>query len=306
MEASADKNEFIRLLYRLAHEAKGFRASSFNKAARALELFDSEEITLSEAQEIPGVGVGILKRLKEFIETGHLAELKESEEEMKVLELFTKIYGIGPVTAHKLYERGYRTLDDIPHSELTRSQQLGLLYFEDINSRIPRAEIVEFEEQLNRKVRQFNRENGVEIKTQICGSYLRGKKESGDIDIIIAERNNRLSSLLDAFLNFLHPLVEFILARGKVKILTLGGIGVARRRIDLELVNWENWPYALLYFTGSKNFNKCIRQGAKNKGYTLNQEGLFEGNLRYQMDTERDIFDFLDLKYLTPAEREEF
>lgn len=46
----------------------------------------------------------------------------------------------------KLYEKGYRTLDDLKNEEsLTNSQRLGLKYFDDIKKRIPRHEVSPYE-----------------------------------------------------------------------------------------------------------------------------------------------------------------
>lgn len=299
---AAETHRFVKLLHRLAQESTGFRKVSFTKAADILEQYD-DVITVDEISKLPGIGKGILIRLNEFIKTGTLKELKCPEEKSDTLDLFLNIYGVGPITAAKLYNDGYRKLEDIPFKKLTKSQQLGVIYYDDINSRIPRDEINSFNKQLQQRILQYNKENKREVKVMICGSYLRGKKESGDIDIIVAERKDDID--VDKLLLFLYPLIEFILAKGKTKVLSLGGLG-KRRRIDLELVKWENWAFALLYFTGSKNFNKCIRQIAKDKGYLLNQEGIFSGTTRYHMDTEKEIFEFLGAKYQTPAQRDQF
>lgn len=56
--------------------------------------------------------------------------------------MFGEVWGIGPTTAQKLYEKGYRTLEDLKNEEsLTHAQKLGLKYFEDIKQRIPRHEV---------------------------------------------------------------------------------------------------------------------------------------------------------------------
>ena len=61
--------------------------------------------------------------------------------QVKTISLFGEIWGIGPATALKLYEKGHRTLDDLKNEEsLTNAQRLGLKYFDDIRKRIPRHE----------------------------------------------------------------------------------------------------------------------------------------------------------------------
>lgn len=61
---------------------------------------------------------------------------------MRTISLFGEVWGIGPTTALKLYEKGYRTLDELKKEEsLTHAQRLGLRYFDDIKQRIPRDEV---------------------------------------------------------------------------------------------------------------------------------------------------------------------
>lgn len=62
--------------------------------------------------------------------------------QVKTISLFGEVWGVGPSTALKLYEKGHRTLDDLRNEEsLTRSQRIGLKYFDDIQTRIQRHEV---------------------------------------------------------------------------------------------------------------------------------------------------------------------
>lgn len=61
---------------------------------------------------------------------------------MKTISLFGEVWGIGPATALKLYEKGHRTLEDLEKDpSLTKAQKIGLQYFDDIKKRIPRHEV---------------------------------------------------------------------------------------------------------------------------------------------------------------------
>jgi DNA polymerase lambda len=61
---------------------------------------------------------------------------------VQTISLFGEVWGIGPATALKLYDKGHRTLDDLRHEDsLTNAQKLGLKYFDDIRQRIPRHEV---------------------------------------------------------------------------------------------------------------------------------------------------------------------
>ena len=86
------------------------------------------------------------------------------------------------------------------------------------------------------------------------------------------------------------------------------------RRIDIRLVPLESYGSALLYFTGSGDFNKNMRTYALTKDYTINEYGIFKlrkdsktgkkvKGLKMKTMTEADIFKVLDLEYVEPEKR---
>ena len=78
------------------------------------------------------------------------------------------------------------------------------------------------------------------------------------------------------------------------------------RRIDFMLTQEHEYPFALLYFTGSGPFNVAMRNFALSKGYSLSEYGLKDANGKFVGDafrTEEDIFEFLGLKYIPPEQR---
>lgn len=59
-----------------------------------------------------------------------------------MIGLFGSVWGIGPVTAQKLYEKGHRSLEDLKTDEsLTQAQRTGLKFHFDIIKKIPRHEV---------------------------------------------------------------------------------------------------------------------------------------------------------------------
>ena len=76
------------------------------------------------------------------------------------------------------------------------------------------------------------------------------------------------------------------------------------RRIDIRFIPYISWYPALLYFTGSAELNKKMRQIAKTKKLKLSEYGLFkEDGTMIEVNSEREIFDFLDMEYLVPRLR---
>ena len=78
------------------------------------------------------------------------------------------------------------------------------------------------------------------------------------------------------------------------------------------MVSDEEYPFALAYFTGSKEHNIVMRQRAIQRGLRLNEYGLFKSDqetrdpkLRVACKTEDEIFEQLGLSYIAPELRED-
>ncbi|CDP00211.1 unnamed protein product [Coffea canephora] len=119
------------------------RSFSYHKAILVIEKLPFKIESVEQVKHLPGIGKSMLDHIQEIVTTGKLSKLEhfEKDEKVKTISLFGEIWGIGPATALKLYEKGHRTLDDLKNEEsLTNAQRLGLKYFDDIRKRIPRHE----------------------------------------------------------------------------------------------------------------------------------------------------------------------
>ncbi|KAH9953842.1 hypothetical protein BC827DRAFT_1145318 [Russula dissimulans] len=68
-----------------------------------------------EVQNLPYIGTKIAKMIDEYLFHGHIPEVEQvrQSERFISLSLFSSVYGIGPVTARNLYDRGLRSLRDL-------------------------------------------------------------------------------------------------------------------------------------------------------------------------------------------------
>ena len=91
----------------------------------------------------------------------------------------------------------------------------------------------------------------------------------GDIDILASAGVKSRGMLMDTFVH--HPLVANVLAHGDTKssVVLTGGT-----QADLRIVSDEEYPFALNYFTGSKEHNVALRGRAKKAGWSLNEYGF--------------------------------
>ena len=337
---------FIKVLEELSkivkNQGDNFKASAYTKAISELKNYialpNSKEITSAQqlkSLKLPRIGEKIIKKFDEFLTTGTLEEVEK--EKNNPINTFANIYGIGPVKAKELVEsKKILTLEDLKLRQneiqenklplLNSKQQIGLKYYNDLLKRIPREEIEEFKLLLETNFKETlieNSESEENHKFEIVGSYRRAKQESGDIDLIFTSYNNN-KKVYENFIKKLHTnkiLLE-ILSNGASKSLTIGKLlksTATPRRIDFLYTPPEDYPFAILYFTGSKEFNTSMRQHALNLDLTLSEHGFYkllkkstqtketkvkqEKLTNVAFKTEKDIFDFLHMEYKEPQDR---
>ena len=309
--------EFIDIMDELAdimtRQGEPFKARAYKKAAETIMSFPEDITDVKQLSGKPGIGKTIMEKLEEYKKTGTLRVLER--ERKNPMNLFTKIYGVGPKKAKQLIDDGITTIEELKNNEskLNDTQKIGLRYYEPLQKRIPRDEIEEFNREFDRIFKESAPEGS---KYEIVGSYRREAANSGDIDVIITNNENNIKAF-DAFLDKLiaDKIVTEVLTRGKTKSLTIGqltsSIGSIPRRIDFLYTKPNEYAFATLYFTGSKAFNTVMRQRALDLGYTLNEHGLSKmasGKKGDKVDidfpTEQSIFEFLGMKYKEPRERE--
>lgn len=290
-----------------------FKARAYNKVIEELKITDLKIEKLEDIDAIAGAGEKIKAKVKEILETGGLAAADAAAEDMSNLDALMGVYGIGTVKAKELIATGIKTIAQLREAFskdptlLNDKQQIGLRYYEDILKRIPRKEMVKHEKLLLGAL-----DKG--MSGTIVGSFRRGQESSGDIDMLIT-----LDEKIDQKLVFgtfvcrlqkMGYIIE-ILAEGESKCLSVVKLksGSDARRLDLLVVPKEQFPFALLYFTGSGDFNVAFRKHALKLGYTLNEHTMkLTGKIPDaptvpKMRFEAEIFGFLGLKYKEPNQR---
>lgn len=292
-----------------------FKAIAYQKVIKELQAHGGPIRTMEDLEEIKGIGKKIQAKIEEILKTGELAAAVQAAANfpINVYDQLLKVHGIGPVKARKLVEDfDVKSIEDLRSKSaadptlLDAAQKIGLKYFEDFNERIPRTEMEQHEVALNAS-------KPSNMKIEIVGSYRRGAESSGDIDVLINFPRQKSPSTKD-FQDYVTALqaagyITDILALGSHKCMAVSTVGDRHRRLDLLLTPNEQWPFAILYFTGSDRFNVAMRAHALENGWSLNEKGFTATNPETAKETlppfktERDIFGFLGLQYIKPTER---
>jgi DNA ligase (NAD+) len=309
--------KFIELMEKLANimlkQGEPFRAKAYQKAQETIMAYPDDILSPNDLKGKPGIGPTIMEKLNEYVETGTLKVLER--EKSNPANILADVYGIGPKKAKELVDQGITSIAQLRENQnlLNDVQKVGLKHYEDILERIPRSEIEEYKHYFEKGfINAAKEEKGTDEKMEIVGSYRRGAESSGDIDVIITSSNPKV------FTKFIDYLIEqkiilHVLSRGPTKCLVITKIQYAdakARRVDFLYTTPEEFPFAILYFTGSKIFNTVMRHVALEKGYTMNEHGIYKmenkkkgERISHTFRSEKDIFDFLGLEYKAPNER---
>ena len=307
--------DFIKLLDQLetimSKKGEHFRARAYAKAREAIIVYNKPITDVKQLKGVRGIGSTILTKFQTYVDTGTLSVIEKAKTDP--LFVFTEIYGVGPKKANELIKKhNVKSIAELRQRQdelLNDVQKKGLKHYEDILKRIPRKEIQTYEKHL---LKIFETVKNPGSTLQILGSYRRGAKNSGDIDICISDPDNDPI----VFVNFIDRLIEKnilieVLSRGKTK--SLGVSKLPRkpaRRIDFMFTPHQELPFALLYFTGSKAFNTVMRKRALDLGYSMNEHGFHKmvkgkkaNKLQRLFESEEDVFNFLGMVYKGPTKR---
>lgn len=318
------KDDVVELLESIARllELKGespFKVRAYQNAARAVETYPgSLETALADGTlaDIPGIGKSAAAKITELLETGAIAyhdELRAGFPE-GLFALF-ELQGLGAKKIRALHEAlgvssiadlegvcndgrlaelpgfGAKTAANILQAIATRQSHAGRFLLSDAAG--PADVLYE-----------SLREHPSVDQLAIAGSFRRRKEIIGDLDFLVSSR--AAAEVMEYFTS--HPLVESIIAKGSTKSSVRLGNGL---QADLRVVGNDEFPFALAYFTGSKEHNIALRNRALERGWTLNEYRLAPApNARESrpipaIHTEAELHRALDLDFIEPELRED-
>lgn len=328
--ASMTKEQIAGTLEQIATllELKGenvFKIRAYTNGARSIETWGGAVADLLDdatLANIPGIGKGIASVVKELAETGGSAYFEQLRAEFPagILELFA-IPGLGAKKIKALHEQlqvssieqlktacnsdrvaqlagfGKTTQDKLCKAIADRTKHAGTFQLGMIASDA---------ETLQDDLRALDDA----LHVSVAGSYRRRKEIVRDLDFIVA--TNAPENINNAFIH--HPLVESVIVQGATKTSVRLRSGI---QCDLRVVAPAEYPFALNYFTGSKEHNVVVRNRALERGWTLNEYRLGPAPVdpaakRKRKEAapvpdireEADLYRALDLEYVPPELRE--
>lgn len=299
-----------------------YKLRAITKALDAIRRIDFKITTGKQLKGYKDIGKGTIRRIDEILETGKLAEINEADisgAHLDYVDELMRIFGIGRIKAYELYTKyNIKSIDELKAAvkkgdiDLPENILKGIKYVDKIKTKIPRAEI----DTIYSKLIMVGIKLDPNMDVRICGSYRREKEFSNDVDVIISHPDiitKKQAKNSDLMVKYIHVLEEdgFIVDSFTAENVPTKYMGVCRlgkdgllRRIDIRYIPQESYWTALLYFTGSGEFNRRMRSVALSMDYTLNEYRLLDDKEKpMKVTSEMDVFDYLNMEYLQPKER---
>jgi len=316
IEILRELQSYYETMGRRADKNYIFKASSYERAIGSLKQLNKSVISsINNVKDLDGFGKSMLLKITELLESGKLSFYEKiiKDKTYRAVKAFNRIYGVGPEKAFELVMMNIYTLNNLRKRPqlLTEKQQIGLRYYDQMNERIPRREIAYFTKYFQKLL---DSEFGERINIYNAGSYYMGRETSGDIDIILTidskDEKKIMMKHLYLILDSNDNLID-ILSSGKNKATCLIVYQYKERerirQLDLAIIDKEEYPWYILYFGSGRDFSKKIRGIASDKGYRLNEKGLYYKETGKRVDfspkSEKEIFEFLSIPYIRPESR---
>lgn len=321
-------HEFNRLIYQINYDIDAsktkeektknlFRLRSIENSIKNIKKFNKDlsiQENLKDFSTIKGIGKGTIDRIKEINKNGFLKEIIIDNTNIKNFYELTSVIGIGNKLALKLIsDYNIKSVKELKEAiknnkiKVSRIMSLGLKYYGKFKEHIPRAEVKLHSKFLKKIAKSIDKN----LIIKVCGSYRRRLPFSNDIDCVLTYKTDKPTSKHKNYLELLiNKLKETNYIQDEIttsynnKFLGFCKLLKYVRRIDIVYIPYTSYPTALFYFTGNRIFNQKFRKYAKDKGYKLNEHGLYKNNKKVLIKTEKDIFNELNLKFIKPIDRE--
>ncbi len=315
----ADALDEIGTLLELKGE-NAFRCNAYHNGARTVRQLEGdlrELVDQNRLEGVRGIGEALREKISTLVRTGELPYLETLRSEVPAgLVEMLRLPGLGAKKVKALHDGlGIDTIAKLKAAcesgavaELkgfgAKMQQKlleGIQFLGQVGNRVRLDLALPLGEGLLEHLRKLP---GV-VRAELCGSIRRRRETAADIDILISSSTPQ--PIMDAFVQL--PEVIQVVAHGPTKSSVVVGLHLGGEKVvmnaDLRVVNDEQFPFALHYFTGSKAHNIRMRQKAIDRGWVLNEYALGTSSTTIPCRTETDLYAALGFDYIPPELRED-
>lgn len=302
--------------YRYLGPDERFRANAYAGAAQTLrnmqEPVEALATDIQQLEDLKNIGKSIAEKIIEFLATGQIQTFEKLKKKVpfSLLELMD-IEGFGPATLRLLHDKlGITTKEEllkaIEKGKLEKIKGFAsrkieklkqALKLDNSKKRLPLKEAQQIADYFLQAVKGIS---GV-FNATIAGSIRRKKDTIGDIDIVITADERKWKKIITAITQL--PQVEKVIVAGKTRASVI--LKAKQVQADIRIVHEDEYGAALFYFTGSKEHNIQLRNLAKQRGWKVNEYGVFDNKTGKKLagKTEEEIYDLFNIRFIPPEKR---
>jgi DNA polymerase (family 10) len=295
-------------------QANPFRIRAYRNAARIVgELGRDVRAMLARGEdltELPGIGSDLSAKMHEIVDSGHCRALDKLHAELPpAISELLHVPGLGPKRVRELWhELDIQTLEQLARAArdgriralpgFGAKTEANILQAVEAHlskaHRIKLATAAQYGEPL---VDWLAGARGVS-RVEVAGSYRRMRETVGDLDILVIAGQD--SNVMQRFVDYDEVAEVFSQGSTRASVVLKSGL-----QVDLRVVEAAAYGAALCYFTGSRAHNIALRRLARERGFKLNEYGVFRGRERIAGGTEASVYRVLDLPLIAPELRED-
>ena len=309
----------IGLLLELTGE-NPFKTRAYQNAARTIQQLNeplAKVVAEERLGEIKGIGEALQQKITELVTTGKLDYYEKLKASIAPgLREMLEIPGLGPKKIKAMHDQlGIDSIEKLEAAckagtvaELAgfgEKTQTNILAGIERKRTYASKHLFVHALAAAEPILESLRSHPDVIRCATAGSSRRHKEVIGDIDFLASSK--KPASVIEFFVS--QPGIIAMSAKGdtKASVVLEGGI-----QADLRVVSDSEYPFALMYFTGSKEHNIVMRQRAIARGLRLNEYGLFKSKeetrdpaLLVKCHSEAEIYSELGLDFVEPELRED-
>ena len=294
-------------------DANPYRVRAYRNAAITIEGLSRPVSDLidegADVTELRGIGEDLADALREIVSTGQFSDLEALRgTSTATLRELLQVPGLGPKRVQTLHdELGIATLEDLQAAlesgEIEAVSGFGKKTVQNLRETVltgrrkkARRLWADVEAEAAALEAFVQGLEGIE-QSRVGGSFRRKRETVADLDAVAS--SSAPAKVIERFVSY--DEIASVASKGTTRASVLLKSGLP---VDLRVVEPESWGSALMYFTGSRDHQLRLRDMAIERGWKLNEYGLFDGDRSLAGETEEEVYQAFGLDYIEPELRE--
>jgi DNA polymerase (family 10) len=312
-EGLVDNQQIVNILNEMARgleflDENPFKVRAYRKAAQSIETLDisvSELVAQGKISRIHGVGKAIAAKIEAWDKYGDFTALEEIRSQTpQGLDELLKVPGLGPKRIKSLYQDlGINTIDEL--SAAGKQGRLSVIKgFSD-------KSIIKFQKAIEKvisyrgkylidislgyakEIRDKLMDHG--IRAELTGECRRTLEVISRVDVLVENDPSIEKTIQSCFGKACRDNEQNIILDNPEKKMP---------PVMFHLADKQEYPFRQFLSTGSKEHIDFMKGRARQKGFLLNEDGIFVKDQRLEIKDEKDIYRAVGIPYMPPEIRE--